>query len=221
MKDSFVFYRSFFEAIKDLDDKKRLKMFDSITKFALENEENDNLNGICKQLFVLIKPQIIANNKRFENGKKGGRPPKEKTNGFLEKKPNENVNENVNENFNEETEEATTPTENLLLNWHGFYKNVHLTSKQYGKLLSEIANQSALDELIEDLSSNIAQKKEKSPPYDDKFPDMHFAMLKAYWKYRKLNGFKKPIPKEDKAAVMKSELEKLTQHFRQKETESG
>ena len=106
-------------------------------------------------------------------------------------------------------------------NWHGFYKNVHLTSKQYGKLLSEIANQSALDELIEDLSSNIAQKKEKSPPYDDKFPDMHFAMLKAYWKYRKLNGFKKPISKEDKAAVMKSELEKLTQHFRQKEIESG
>ena len=123
----------------------------------------------------------------------------------------------------EEQEEDSAPApENLSLeNWYGFYKNVHLTSNQYGRLLSEIANQSALDEIIEDLSSNIAQKKEKSPPYDEKFPDMHFATLKAYWKYRKLNGFKKPIPKEDKAKALKEELDKLTEHFRQKELNSG
>ena len=101
MKESFIFYRSFYEAIKDLDDKKRLKMFDSITKMALENEEIDNLKGICKQLFILIKPQITANNKRYEDGKKGGRPKKEKTSGFFEKKPNENENVNVNVNKNE------------------------------------------------------------------------------------------------------------------------
>lgn len=100
MKESFIFYRSFYEAIKDLDDKKRLKMFDSITKMALENEEIENLKGICKQLFILIKPQITANNKRYEDGKKGGRPKKEKTSGFFEKKPNENVNVNDNENVN-------------------------------------------------------------------------------------------------------------------------
>jgi hypothetical protein len=100
MKESFIFYRSFYEAIKDLDDKKRLKMFDSITKMALENEEIDNLKGICKQLFILIKPQITANNKRYEDGKKGGRPKKEKTSGFFEKKPNENENVNVNKNEN-------------------------------------------------------------------------------------------------------------------------
>lgn len=100
MKESFIFYRSFYEAIKDLDDKKRLKMFDSITKMALENEEIENLKGICKQLFILIKPQITANNKRYEDGKKGGRPKKEKTTGFFEKKPNENVNVNDNENEN-------------------------------------------------------------------------------------------------------------------------
>ena len=100
MKESFIFYRSFYEAIRDLDDKKRLKMFDSITKMALENEEIENLKGICKQLFILIKPQITANNKRYEDGKKGGRPKKEKTSGFFEKKPNENVNVNVNENEN-------------------------------------------------------------------------------------------------------------------------
>jgi len=98
MRDSFVFYRSFFEAIKDLDDKKRLKMYDLIANFALNNDELEQKNGICKQLFTLIKPQISANNKRFEAGSKGGRPAKNKTNGFMQKKPN--VNENVNENVN-------------------------------------------------------------------------------------------------------------------------
>jgi len=127
MRESFVFYRSFFDAICELDDKKRLKMYDYIAKFALKNEEPEEINGICKQLFVLIKPQILANNvkmeqyqKDVENGKKGaeygklgGRPKKHKQEektppGFSKNNPlenpineNVNVNDNVNENVNE------------------------------------------------------------------------------------------------------------------------
>ena len=59
-------------------------------------------------LYTLIKPQLEANTKRYEDGKKGGRPKKEttglnreKTTGFENKKPNKNVNENVNVNDNE------------------------------------------------------------------------------------------------------------------------
>ena len=99
MRESFVFYRSFFEAIKNLDDKKRLKMYDLILNFALNDEEIETKYEICSQLFTLIKPQLSANNKRYEDGKKGGRPKKIKTGGFSEKKPN--VNENVNENVND------------------------------------------------------------------------------------------------------------------------
>lgn len=122
MKESFIFYASFYEAICELDDKKRLKMYDSIAKFALKNEEIGNLNGICKQLFTLIRPQILANNTKMERykqdiengkkgaeyGKRGGRPKKnedeEKTpGGFLKNNPRGNpinVNENVNDNAN-------------------------------------------------------------------------------------------------------------------------
>ena len=54
----------------------------------------------------------IANNKRYEDGKKGGRPnnkktsgyEKEKTTGFENKKPNNNVNDNNNENNNDNAE---------------------------------------------------------------------------------------------------------------------
>lgn len=109
-KESFVFYRSFYEALQDLKDKDRLKVYDSICELALNNKETE-LTGVSKTIFTLIKPQILANVKRYENGKKGGRPRKE-TIGFAEKetiglenektkqKPNENVNENENANVN-------------------------------------------------------------------------------------------------------------------------
>lgn len=119
MRDSFVFYESFFVALQDLKDKDRLKIYDAICKLALY-ETDTNLNGISKTIFTLIKPQIVANARRYENGKKGGRPKKEtigyenkKTDGYKKTKtsgyeieetktePNVNVNDNVNVNEND------------------------------------------------------------------------------------------------------------------------
>lgn len=113
MKDSFIFYRSYFEAIQDLKEKDRLKVYEAICELSLNGNEI-NLNGISNTIFKLIKPQITANNERYENGKKGGRP--KKTIGYenekpmviensdilkTKPKPNNNVNENDNDNVNE------------------------------------------------------------------------------------------------------------------------
>lgn len=107
-KESFVFYKSFYEALKDLKEKERLKLYDAICELALNGNET-KLTGVSKTIFTLIKPQIFANTKRYENGKKGGRPKKE-TSGFVkektigfengETKTKPNVNDNVNENVN-------------------------------------------------------------------------------------------------------------------------
>jgi hypothetical protein len=106
MKDSFVFYRSFFESTKGLPDESRLRLFDNICELALNDRDIDGLHGIEVNIFTLIRPQIEANNQRYENGKKGGRPSKktngykkEKTIGYETEKPNVNVNDNVNENI--------------------------------------------------------------------------------------------------------------------------
>lgn len=212
IRESFIFYRSFFEAIEELDDKKRLKMYDSIAKLALKNEETDDLKGICKQLFTLIKPQITANNKRYEDGKKGGRPKQKITSGSSEKKPNENENVNVNVNVNENVEgecKGETEDENIsppappalpvsddlnvdefkadLKNWHGLLANVHLTEKQYSDLLAITQSTQGLNLAIEQLSENIAAKNDKAKPYDEDFPDMHFIAVRRYWEYIKKN----------------------------------
>lgn len=125
-RESFVFYRSFFEALKKLKPRSRQKALDAIINYALDGVETP-LDDAASVLFLAIKPQLDANNKRYVSGKQGGRKPPEKmedeleeitpeneSNGFNEKKPsvlkksfekkpneNENVNVNENENVNE------------------------------------------------------------------------------------------------------------------------
>ena len=71
-KESFVFYRSFFEALSDLKDKERLALYDAICELAL-NENDTKLKGIAKTMFTLIKPQILSNTEKYKNGKKRGK----------------------------------------------------------------------------------------------------------------------------------------------------
>jgi hypothetical protein len=112
MRESFVFYRSFYDAIKDLPDEQQVKSFKAIAEYALNGEEATG-TGIEKTVFSLTKPQIDANNKRYESGARGGRPKsKDKPNDnqtVTKDKPNDNqtvskgepnVNDNVNENDN-------------------------------------------------------------------------------------------------------------------------
>ena len=83
--NSFVFYGSFYEAIRLLPLENQAKIYDAIFKFAFENVEVE-LEGIELAVFLLIKPQLIANRVKYENGKQGGRPRK----GVSEEKPTEN-----------------------------------------------------------------------------------------------------------------------------------
>lgn len=101
--NSFVFYGSFYEAISVLPLENQARIYDAIFKFAFENVEVD-LDGVDLAVFLLVKPQLLANRAKYENGCKGGRPRKEVT----ETKPNENLtetkakpneNDNVNDNY--------------------------------------------------------------------------------------------------------------------------
>lgn len=117
MRDSFIFYKSFYDALRELPDEDRHIVMDAI----LDYQFGDNtfvLTGIPKTIFILIKPQLDANNRRYENGSKGGRPPKEnqtitkpkpRNNPDVTKpEPNKNENENVNEKDNENISPLST-----------------------------------------------------------------------------------------------------------------
>ena len=78
MRDGFIFYRSFYDASKPLNNDDKLALYEAIFEFAL-NQNETKREPMVNAMFMLIKPQLEANNKRYENGKNGGRPPKEKT----------------------------------------------------------------------------------------------------------------------------------------------
>ena len=108
-RESFIFYKSFYDSIKELAPKEQAQIYNAIFEYQFENKIID-LKGVCKSIFTLILPQLEANNKRYENGKRGGRPrqnqneteikPKNNQN-ETKIKPNENDNVNVNENEND------------------------------------------------------------------------------------------------------------------------
>lgn len=95
MRDSFVFYESFYDAISELDCVKFYEIMRAIMGYALYGEEPELTYAETRMIFKLIKPQLDANQKRYEDGKKGaeygklgGRPKKNKNPiGVIEENP--------------------------------------------------------------------------------------------------------------------------------------
>lgn len=110
MRDSFVFYRSFAESVKNLPPEEYKKVMQSILDYALDGKEPEQ-SGIEYTVFCLVKPQIDANNKRYENGKKGGRPQKPSDN---QEKPSDNQEITKPKPNNNQT--VTTPEPNVYVN---------------------------------------------------------------------------------------------------------
>lgn len=83
-RDSFCFYRSFYDAINALPKKYQAQAIDAVLAYGLDGVEPTDADGVIQAIFALIRPQIDANNKRYtngrkgaEHGKKGGRPKQE------------------------------------------------------------------------------------------------------------------------------------------------
>lgn len=79
-RDSFVFYRSFFEAISLMPPEVQAEVYPALVEYALNGKEPKGLSDIAQGVFILVKPNIDASITRIENGKKfgklGGRPTK-------------------------------------------------------------------------------------------------------------------------------------------------
>jgi len=89
MRDSIILYRSLREATKQLDLETRAKVYDSVMDYAFDGTEPEE-TGVVQAMFLMMKPIIDANNQRYENGCKGGRP---KNQTITKEKPNNNQNE--------------------------------------------------------------------------------------------------------------------------------
>lgn len=109
MRDSMVFYRSFYEAVKDLPPEDFKGAVCALMDYGLDEIVPES-TGIEKTIYIMAKPQIDKNNKRYENGKCGGRKPSDNqtkpSDNQMVTKCEPNVNVNVNANVNDIKKES-------------------------------------------------------------------------------------------------------------------
>lgn len=94
---SVVFFPSYYEAIKDLDDATRLLMYDQIIAYGLYGELLE-LTPIAKALFTLVKPNIDSSIKKWEKAKENGEKPPAEGSNPRGRPPKKNQAENQTEN---------------------------------------------------------------------------------------------------------------------------
>jgi hypothetical protein len=82
-RDSFVFYRSFYEALRLMPKEVQTEVYPAIVEYALNGREPEELSDIARAVFILVRPNIDSSVSRISNGKKGapygklgGRPAK-------------------------------------------------------------------------------------------------------------------------------------------------
>lgn len=80
LTDGFVFFSSYYEAVRPIPDQERLTVLDAILDYVFLGQEPD-LPPILIGYFALIRPVLDKSIKRrtasVANGKRGGRPPKD------------------------------------------------------------------------------------------------------------------------------------------------
>lgn len=78
MKESFVFYKSFYDAIKTLPSEAQLEIYNALCIQNFCDEKHTFKNKIAEAMYLLMQPNIEASYKRYKqnkiNGKKGGAP---------------------------------------------------------------------------------------------------------------------------------------------------
>ena len=109
MRDSVLIYRSFVDAIALLPEDEQLKAYKAIVEYGIYDKEPE-LDGVAGAVFMLAKPQIDANNRRYENGKRGGRSKK------AEAKPNGNQTETKDKPNTNQAETESKPKEKVKVN---------------------------------------------------------------------------------------------------------
>jgi hypothetical protein len=109
-KESFVFYRSFYEAIQMLPSEDRLQIYDAISELALNGNQTET-TGYASVVMKLIEPQILANNRKYDNACKGGRPKNQ-----TETKPKPNRNQTETKSYPNRNQSISKPKPNENVN---------------------------------------------------------------------------------------------------------
>ena len=155
MRDSMVFYRSFAEALEQLPADLYKEAMQAILNYAL-NDIEPECSGVANALFIMAKPQIDTNNKRYENSKKGGRPKTKNQNADSGNQTETKVKPNNNQAETKQKPKSEKAKPNVYVNVND---NVNVDSKESNNTCV------GYTDAFESLWKVYPRKKEKASAY--------------------------------------------------------
>lgn len=168
-RESFVLYKSFYEAIGGLEDNVRLELYEAIMRYGFDDIEPKGMGAVSSSIFLLIKPNIDSAVKRYEarvsNGKKGGRKKKaennqDETEDEADGKLNVDVDYNLDLDLNGDVDGEIAPT-HTAEKTYGEFQKVKMTDEEYEKLVQHLSKDE-IQEYISRLDMWLAEGHEKT-----------------------------------------------------------
>ena len=142
--ESFIFYRSFRDAINEMSDKSKLTTLLAICDYALYGIEPELKDPMARAVFTVARPSIDANKDRRTNGKKGGRPSKkpmvsDSENQWFPKTESTETDTDNDADTDAETKADKPPTPTRIVRkQYGQYGWVKLSDEEYGRLSNDL-----------------------------------------------------------------------------------
>lgn len=154
-RDQFTFYRSYYEALNDLPEKERAKVLFALLAYALDEEEPNELSGVCSACFKLIRPTLDSGRIKAANRKN-----KTKTNEEQNRKEKEGEKEVEREIEIESEYDSSTPnpsyglTDDELREIRQEQAETEKAARRVGLPVSALADQDCMDSLRAEHGAN-------------------------------------------------------------------
>lgn len=154
-RDQFTFYRSYYEALNDLPEKERAKVLLALLAYALDEEEPNELSGVCSACFKLIRPTLDSGRIKAANRKN-----KTKTNEEQNRKEKEGEKEGERDIEIESEYDSSTPnpsyglTDDELREIRQEQAETEKAARRVGLPVSALADQDCMDSLRAEHGAN-------------------------------------------------------------------
>jgi len=152
MRDSWIYYRSFYEAWLALSDAQRGKFYTMIFEYMFNFTKWSSDDPIVDAMFCLVAPQVEANIRKYKNWKKA----KKKQDGSkVEAKEKQSVSEtqgNVNDNDN------VNDNKDVYRN----FAHLEISTQEFDKLTGKWYTKLQVDDIFDRIENFKNNKKYKS-----------------------------------------------------------
>jgi hypothetical protein len=181
---SMIFYEEWFRAFQDLPRDVRMETIEAVIEYGLYGSATGQLKPVTKAMLGMVKGRIDLNRTRFANGKKGGRPAKDRVEPcnvyqhketYINNKNPKNQSETKAKPKRNQTETKVKPTENQT------ETNPEPNSNQTEPKPNHIYNNIILSPKVDNISSNSNELEALRPARVREGEPLPLSRIKDMW----------------------------------------